>query len=110
MSTPKSISQFPRQWIDLINAVAIKGHPVTMREIGGKPLTKSLASKLRFRFYSIRTLLRKDVLQQDTATLSECIEVTLTETTPGFFAVNFASRDTNSEARALEDALKDLNF
>lgn len=113
MPSPKSVINYPRQWIDLVNAAAVQGRTIHVEEIGGKPISKGEAFKLRFRFYSFRAALKRDPMQQDLASLSECIECTihlagLTESGERYI-VNFHSRDANAEGMALSLALNKEN-
>lgn len=105
MPQPKSIAQFPSQWLRLIETVARAGKTVTVLESGGQPLTSGTAQRMRFRFYRIRTLLRRDPIQADMYSLSECIEATIFKTEQGY-GVRFAPRDSNAEALALQAALE----
>lgn len=108
MPQPRSIAQFPSQWLRLIEAVARHGKVVTITEADGKPLSSGTAQRMRFRFYRIRTLLRKDPVQTDLYALSECVEATVFKTAAEGHGVKFAPRDANSEAKALEAALQEL--
>lgn len=115
MPNPTSISQYPSQWIDLIRTVSINGRTITVSQLAGKPLTKAQAAQMRFRFYAIRGLLRKDPQQHDLYALSESIQVNLvlvglSEHLAGeAWAVVFSPRDKNAEALALQSAMEVSN-
>jgi hypothetical protein len=111
MPAPNSIAQYPSQWIDLVRAVAITGRSVTINQMAGRPLTKGSAAQMRFRFYHLRTVLRKDVMQQELYALSESVQVTLgaAQDYNGEilgWSITFSPRDKNAEALALQGALE----
>ena len=112
MPAPNNISQYPTQWIDLIRAVSANGRTVVVSQLAEKPLTKSLAAQMRFRFYHLRGVLRKDPMQQELYAMSEGVQVTL-DSNQDFngevigWSVQFSPRDKNAEAIALQDALKE---
>jgi hypothetical protein len=106
MPAPNSILQYPSQWLDLIRVVS-NGRCITVTQMGGQPLTKARAAQLRFRFYHLRGILRKDPLQHETYAMSEGVEVTIAESPDGW-STRFAPRDQNAVGLALQDALKEV--
>lgn len=107
MPHPRSISQFPSQWVKLCDKIFTEGRSVTVKELGGKPIDRGHASQLRFSFYRFRSLLRKDPLNQDLCTKAESIEVSIHLAGPDQYWVHFQSYDRNAVGQALEEAMKE---